>query len=99
MREMLLLGAGASVEAGVPDSHQMSERILTAFEKRFGDSKYTKIISFVIGGLLFQNGIKGLNPLKTGVNVEELFNAIELLRDRHAIEAAPERVPKNWTGV
>jgi hypothetical protein len=87
MKEMILLGAGASVEANVPDSYKMTERILEIFENKYSD-KYTKIVSFVIGGLLFQNGIQGLNPLKIGVNVEDLFNAIELLANRHTLEAA-----------
>lgn len=89
MKEMILLGAGASVEAGVPDSYSMSEKILGAFEERYTHAKHPKVISFVLGGLLFQNSIRGLNPLKNGVNVEDLFNAIELLRDRHTLEAAP----------
>jgi hypothetical protein len=89
MKEMFLLGAGASVEAGVPDSYAMTERMFDAFNGRSGFERYTRIISFLIGGLSFQNGIRGLNPLKTGVNIEELFNAVELLANRHSLEVAP----------
>lgn len=87
MKEMFLLGAGASVEAGIPDSYDMTKRILKEFETR--SKRHAKIISFVVGGLLFQNGIRGSNPLEIGVNVEELFNAIDLLANRHTLEAAP----------
>ena len=86
-RRQFLLGAGASVEAGIPDSYKMTERMLEAFQNK--SEKYARVVSFVTGGLLFQNGIRGLNPIKSGVNVEDLFNAIDLLANRHTLEAAP----------
>jgi hypothetical protein len=36
-----------------------------------------------------KNGIEGGNALTTGVNVEELFNAVQLLAGRGTLEAAP----------
>lgn len=87
MKEMFLLGAGASVEAGIPNSNDMTKWMLEAFQTK--PEKYARVVSFVTGGLLFQNGIKGLNPITSGVNVEELFNAIDLLANRHTLEAAP----------
>ena len=89
MKEMILLGAGASVEAGIPDSYDMTKRILEAFKTNPEFKLYARVVSFVAGGLLFQNGIRGLNPLEIGVNVEELFNAIDLLANRNTLEAAP----------
>lgn len=103
-REMLLLGAGASVEAEIPASHQMTERILEQFASQpplrasigfpwFSAPKeantHYKVLAFVVGGLLFDKGIKGENPLKSGVNVEELFNAVDLLSQRNRSEASP----------
>ena len=89
MKEMFLFGAGASVEAGVPDSYGLTERILNGFETSSDLHKYARIVNFIAGGLLFQNSILGLNPLKVGVNVENLFNAIDILANRHTLEAAP----------
>src|ERR1051326_8766285 len=86
---MLLLGAGASVEAGVPDSYEMTKRIAEAFERNIALRRYSHVISFAVGGLLFQQGIKGENPLFGRVNIEELFNAVQLLAERNSLEAAP----------
>ncbi len=103
-REMLLLGAGASVEAGIPAAYRMTEKILELFaqpaQNKFAPNLLWgvvpkeptvtyKILAFVVGGLLFDKGIKGDNPLTSGVNVEELFNAVDLLSQRNSLEASP----------
>lgn len=88
MKEMLLLGAGASVEAGVPDAYTMTQSILNEFRGP-GIEKEAQVLAFVLGGLLFQRGIRGENPLKGGINVEELFNAVLLLSERNSLEMAP----------
>lgn len=89
MNEILLLGAGASVEAGVPDAYRMTHELSEYFHSNFGSERQAQVISFVIGGLLFQQGVGGKDPLKEGVNVEELFNAVQLLASRNTLEAAP----------
>src|SRR5437762_240144 len=89
MSEMLLLGAGASVEADIPDTYRMTRKIAEAFRKDPQLRRHSHVISFAIGGLLFQQGIKGQDPLEGGVNVEELFNAVQLLAERNSLEAAP----------
>jgi NAD-dependent SIR2 family protein deacetylase len=89
MNEMILLGAGASVEADVPDTHGMTSKIIELFREDPLMQRYVPVVSFVIGGLLFQQGIKGQDPLQGGVNVEELFNAVQLLAERNTLEAAP----------
>lgn len=86
MGEMLLLGAGASIEAGVPDTYRLTRAIAEKFRSRRGSA--WQVITLAIGGLLFQEGARGRDPL-TGVNVEELFSAVELLANRTRIEAAP----------
>jgi hypothetical protein len=89
MSEMLLLGAGASVEAGVPGAFEMTGRIMSHFRGDSSLTKHASVLSFVTGGLLFKKGIQGQDPLTSGVNVEELFNAVQLLSERNTIEAAP----------
>lgn len=81
MKDMFLLGAGASVEAGVPDAYKMTIEMLDAFSKDRTLRNHNKILRFVVGGLLFQQAAQGENPLD-GVNVEELFNAVLLLGER-----------------
>lgn len=89
MSEMILLGAGASVEAGVPHTYGMTSKIAELFREDILLQRYSPVISFVVGGLLFQQGVKGEDPLQGGVNVEELFNAVQLLAERNTLEAAP----------
>ncbi len=88
MSEMILLGAGASVEAGVPGAYDMTREIAARFQSDEELQRYAPVLSFVIGGLLFQQGIRGNNPYD-GVDVEELFNAVQLLESRSTLEAAP----------
>jgi hypothetical protein len=89
MKEMLLFGAGASQEADVPTAFELTEKIAEEFRKSLYPKRHSQVVSFVLGGLLFKRGIEGENPLSSGVNVEEFFNAIQLLADRNALEAAP----------
>jgi NAD-dependent SIR2 family protein deacetylase len=88
MAEMVLLGAGASVEAGVPGSFDMTKEIASRLRVRDVAGRHGHVISFAVGGLLFQRGIRGQDPFE-GVDVEELFSAVRLLAERHTLEAAP----------
>ncbi len=87
MREMILLGAGASVEAGVPTTYEMTRKILDTIEGARRESKHTNLLKFVIGGLIFKQTCEGKNPF-TGINVEDVFNAMELLSNRNLLEAS-----------
>lgn len=88
MSEMILLGAGASVETGIPDAIGMTQKMLDLFGTSTAISKHSQVLRFVIGGLLFQKGGRGENPF-SGVNIEDVFNAIQTLAERQTLEAAP----------
>lgn len=86
-KELFLLGAGASKDAGIPDAYEMTAKMLSSFDR---DQRYLEIknvLTFVTGGLLFHEGIKGNIP--TGINVEDLFNTVEMLANRQSLEIAP----------
>lgn len=90
MTELFLLGAGASVEAGIPDAYKMTNEMLKKLTED-AMSRYRridKVLQFVVGGLLFQQGIKGESPFD-GVNIEDLFNSVKLLGDRQKSELGP----------
>jgi len=89
MKEMLLFGAGASQEAGVPTAYSLTQHIANEFRNQPHLKRHSRVVSFVLGGLLFNRGIQGEDPLACGVNVEEFFNAIQLLADRNTLEASP----------
>ena len=80
MKRIILLGAGASVDAGIPTAIGMTEKMISHF-KESGLTKELKVLTFIVGGLLFKAGIHGENP-SSGVNIEEVFSAIELLANR-----------------
>lgn len=86
---MILLGAGASVEAGIPAAYEMTGKIAGLFRQSPHRQIDSRVLAFVIGGLLFKRGMEGEDALTAGVNVEELFNAVQLLAERGRLEASP----------
>lgn len=87
MHETGLLGAGASAEADVPTAKSMTDRIVEHFIP--DTSRYEwRLLRYAIGGLLYNAGAQGRNPLE-GVDVEDLFSVIEFLGQRADSEAAP----------
>jgi hypothetical protein len=70
----------------------MALGMTTEMERRFAanplNDTNTRVLRYVLAGCMFQRGIRGENPL-WGVDIEELFNAMQLLATRHALEAAP----------
>ncbi len=92
MKTAVLLGAGASRDAGVPLTTHMTEEIynLTSPERLMhpdGD-RLKRALGTVIGGLTYQKGIRAENPYQ-GLNVEEVFASVQMLANRNNIEAAP----------
>jgi hypothetical protein len=91
--ELVLLGAGASVEADVPDANGMALEIYKRFrnDSMGGEDalESSAVIGLVISGLRFQKGIRNENVADERVNVEDLFNAVQLLANRSTLEAAP----------
>lgn len=85
--EMILLGAGASREAGVPIARDMCKEILDRLKTPGIPPGCFKALSVAIGGLIFQASTS-TNPFD-GTNIEAAFNAIEALSERDSIEFAP----------
>ena len=84
-REIVLLGAGASKYAGVPMATEMVPRLL-------GDlpAELRPLARFLLGGLVFSRGIRGLDVESgTGIDVEAFITAVQLLENRHHLELAP----------
>jgi hypothetical protein len=89
MSEMLFLGAGASVDAEVPGAFAMTEKIVANLRSNPLFQKQAHALSYVVGGLLFEAGKNNVNPFKSAINIEDLFNAVQLLGERSTLEAAP----------
>jgi SIR2-like domain len=86
IQEIVLLGAGASIEAGIPSALGMTEAVVETLASEFGD-----ILTYVIGALQFQRAIGGNLTVGQGhrIDVEALANAVDLLANRLSLEIAP----------
>lgn len=97
MNDLFLLGAGASVEAGIPGAYRMTAeiaRLVNDNQEKFHNAReenreMARAFNFVLGGLLYKAGQSNLNPLEAGVNVEDLFSSMRLLGERDESDIAP----------
>ena len=85
---MLLLGAGASVDAGVPASRDMWREIVSGLRAKPETERYARVLLFAAGGLAFREGIRGSDPVE-GIDVESVFNAVHMLAERDVLDIAP----------
>lgn len=76
-RITLLLGAGASVDAGLPLTVQLAERVLHEANSDSGRN-WVRALNFVYGSMVGYQSEDGSNPLQA-VNIERLISAIRLL--------------------
>ena len=89
MGRVVLLGAGASVDAGIPASTAMSQRIDEKIRITSGDFSATvHALNFCIGALVAHDTARGGNAY-SGIDVERLFSAVHMLSIRDDLEVAP----------
>jgi SIR2-like domain len=86
----VLLGAGASVAAGMPTSEAMIDRLLSDFREQaqgqIGAQGRLRLLEFVVYSLRQQAASQGDVD---GLDVETMFNAIETLASRRRLSIAP----------
>lgn len=85
MRKTFLLGAGASVDAGLPDSMNLTRRIADAVDSRGRWQGTSQALHVVIGAMVQHDTGKGLSAFD-GVDVERVFAAVRALTDRDSID-------------
>ncbi len=84
-----LLGAGASVEAGIPTAMKITRKIYDLIaEDRRHDYIYSKALGYIIAGLLFQKSTKGHSPYGE-LDIEEIFTVIAQIANREKLEILP----------
>lgn len=89
-RTTVLLGAGASADAGLPLTFQLAETIVRRANSA-GDARssaWVSALNFVYGSMVGHQAEDGGNPLQA-VNIERLISALRLLADAANHEAAP----------
>lgn len=88
-KTVALLGAGASAEAGVPTTFEATERLVHRINERAYDLRpIAAALHFVCGALLAYDGAEGQNPF-SGLDVERVFAAVQLLAERNTLEVSP----------
>ncbi len=87
--EMLLLGAGASVEAGVLGAWKMSKEIVERFKSDSKLARYRDALNIVNDRLIKDAQYRASDPTIDCVDVEALYNALLLLEERETLEITP----------
>ena len=78
---VMLLGAGASVEAGIPDSNEMVRRV----EKETSEGKWQdcqELYRYLRSSVFYADGLKGITGSNVPFNIERLVNVLDELRQR-----------------
>ncbi len=88
MAPFVLLGAGASHDAGIPISTEMTEKLVEAINERHRWGQETQALNFVCGALMAYDAAQGDSPY-TGLDVERVISAIDLLAERRDLEVTP----------
>ena len=83
---VLFLGAGASVEPGLPTAFQMTERFKDEVRQR--DDFLARTLSLILGGIQFLRGQQGIFP-EANTNIEDVAETIDALRKRHYHRVSP----------
>ncbi|MYF10109.1 MAG: hypothetical protein F4229_03805 [Gammaproteobacteria bacterium] len=83
---VVLLGAGASVEAGIPDSNEMVRRV----EKETTEGEwrdYLELFRYLRSSVFYADGLKGITGSNVPFNIERLVNVLDELRkkERHTL--------------
>jgi hypothetical protein len=89
LSDVVLLGAGASEEAGVPMSYAMTRRIFEGIAARASSSAHrdAAALSFIRATLIADQAARG-NPSQE-LHVEHVFSAVQLLAERSTLEVTP----------
>ena len=85
---ILLLGAGASVEAGIPDSNDMVREIENIVSGEAPEwSRFKDLYRYIKSSVLYADGLKGIFGDNVPFNIERLVNVLDELRkkERHTL--------------
>ena len=77
---LVLLGAGASVDAGIPHSAEMVRQIEAALEKDWKD--YKELYNYVRSAIFYADGIRGTYANDVAYNIERLVMSLDELARR-----------------
>jgi NAD-dependent SIR2 family protein deacetylase len=87
---VVLLGAGASAEAGVPTTRKMTVELAKRIsgENWHRRDRVASALNFVCGALIAHDAAHGNDPFEEP-DVERVFAAVEMLAERRTLEVSP----------
>ena len=77
---ILLLGAGASVEAGIPDSNAMVRKVAELIHSNDDWKCHESLYNYVRSSIYYAEGIKGKFDSDVHFNIETLVNVLDEIR-------------------
>lgn len=88
---IVLLGAGASVDADIPDSARMIDRIekLVSVDGSSDWMNYRRLYNFIKSSILYADGLEGSFGKDVSFNVERLVDVLEELEGREKHPLSP----------
>lgn len=84
----VLLGAGASIKAGVPPSVDMTRAIIRQIDEDAPHRTTTQALNYAYAAMVAHDTAHGGRALD-GIDVERLFSAVEMLGQRDELQVAP----------
>jgi hypothetical protein len=87
-RTIVLLGAGASRDAGLPLTSQLAQLLVQKLGESGSTRHEVEALNFVYSQMIGYQGEDGSYPLRD-VNIETLISAVRLLQHRESHEVAP----------
>lgn len=81
---MFLLGAGASMDAGLPGSMGLTRAVVEHLESR-GPHQLAGLLNAVVGAMIAHDTANGASAF-AGVDVERVFAAVKMLKDRDSLD-------------
>jgi hypothetical protein len=81
---IVLLGAGASIQAGIPHSAKMIEEVEELVGRNGEWSDFHDLYNYVRSAIYYADGIKGKTGNDVLYNIERLVNALDELAKRDA---------------
>ncbi|XDD54158.1 SIR2 family protein [Leptospira sp. WS4.C2] len=85
---VVLLGAGASIDAGIPGVFGLTQELYTNFTQLLPHKEYAHMFAYVVSGIQQNKTTTGRSPFEPP-NVEEVISAIQLIATRQKLEADP----------
>ena len=84
---VLLLGAGASVDAGIPDSRAMIDKLEELLDVDDGWADFLDLYRYVRSSVYYADGLEGIVGGDVPFNIERLVNVLSGLhkRERHTL--------------